>query len=161
MMKKIIERIKTNRKIVHGSIIWGVTAAFFLLLSLKLLFESRYYAATGTTIIFLIMLFAISLLFINPERHSIDKIVREVRKDWKARNGKLLNVFTTKDRLLVMHIIKLLNESGIKCFVFNENASAMMNFIDGISMQIHVKKDDYDQSLKIIESALSQREGNV
>lgn len=155
---KILNWIKSNNRIVAGVIIGSTASMYFLVLAINLISEARYRPATGLIIASAFLIGCISLLFYNPEKYRISSVAKKIKRDMKKQESSLQTIFSTKDRLLVTHIEDVLKEHGIKCFIFDEQANAMMNFIDGMEMRILIHKDDYERSIVIVNEIIEQEQ---
>jgi len=150
--------MKSNNKIVAGVTIGGTFSIYFLLHAINLISQERYAPAAVFFIASAFMISFISLLFYNPKRNEINSLAKKIKRDMKRKEGSLQTIFSTKDRLLVTYIEEALKEHGIKCFVFDEQANAMMSFIDGMEMRILIYKDDYEKSLVIVNKIIKQEQ---
>jgi len=155
---KILDWIKSNNKIVSGVTIGGTFSIYFLLIAFNLISQERYAASAVFFVASALMISFIFLLFYNPKKREISSLAKKIKRDMKRKDGSLQTVFSTKNRLLVTYIEEALNEHGIKCFVFDEQANAMLSFIDGMEMRILIYKDDYEKSLDIVNEIIEQEQ---
>lgn len=154
-MNRFINWAKANHRknqIIAAIVIGGSGAILFLALGIDNFYEEQYIRALGATISFLFMLFFIVLVFINPGKYKMNRIAKKIKKDMKQQSGDLQIIYTSKDRIMIVHIEEVLKEHGIKCFIFDEQANSMMRFIDGMEMRVLVHKDDYEKGMSVIDS---------
>lgn len=144
--------MKENYGISPVVILWAIFAILFLVMCIGLYFEERYLEAIGMFILAGVLLFYILLATVNLEKYRINKMAKIIKGKRKKQSGNLQIVFTSKDRLMIVHVEERLKEKGIKCFVFDEQANSMMSFIDGIEMRVLVYKEDYEKSISIIDA---------
>jgi len=147
-----------NKGVNHSKIaavtMGGPIALIFLAMAIKLFLEGRYNPGTGFSIAFVLMLFCITIVFINPSALSANRIAGVIMRQKPQEIVNFKVVFTSKDPVEISHIKEVLKYHGINSFIFNENASGMMKFLQDVQITILVHKDDYDKSMVIVNEIM-------
>jgi hypothetical protein len=127
----------------------GLTTSLFL--------EGRYYPATGWTILTFGFIF-----FVVLEKYLRQKEIK--RKDYEDKltknranaqakyMEKFIVLLSSQDPVGVYAIKDVLSNHNIECVVLDSHSSQMMGFLPDIKMRVMVRSEDFDESVKIIDS---------
>ncbi len=126
-------------------------------LATSLFLEGRNYPATGWTIITLVFIF-----FAVLEKYLRQKEIK--RKDYEDKLTKnraiaerkymedFVVLLSSKDPTKVCAIKDVLTNHDIECIVLDSHSSQMMGFLPDVKMRVMVRSEDFDESVKIIDS---------
>jgi len=126
-------------------------------LATSLFIEGRVFPATGWTIITLV-----SIFFGVLEKYLRQKEIK--RKDYEDKltknranaQAKYMQTFvvllSSQDPVKVYAINDVLSSHNIECVVLDSHSSQMMGFLPDVRMRVMVRAEDFDGSVKIIDS---------
>jgi hypothetical protein len=63
-------------------------------------------------------------------------------------------LFSTKDRVAVSAIQSALKDNGIDCKIVGEHTEGMLGFVQDVDMKVLVPKDDFENSVRIMETVI-------
>jgi len=127
----------------------GLTTSLFL--------EGRNYPATGWTIItFVFIFFAVLEKYLRRKETKLkdyeDKLTRN-RANAKAKYMEnFVVLLSSQDPVKVYAIKDVLSSHNIECVVLDSHSSQMMGFLPDVKMRVMVRNEDFDESVKIIDS---------
>ncbi len=144
-------------------IIWYMWVLGSAALTTSLFIEGRVFPAIGWTTITLVSIFLIVL-----ERYLQQKeINRKDYEDHLAKNranarAKYIEDFvvllSSKDPVKVYAIKDILSSHNIDCNVLDSHSAQMMGFLPDVNMRVMVRREDYDESIKIVDSIKESKE---
>jgi len=145
---------KFNHK-EKAAIAFGCPIAIFLfVLSIKLMIEERFLPSTGFMIVSIFMFICLFFVFYNPGTQLTNRIARRISKSKSNPIVDFELIYASKDPVEISHIKEVLKEEGITCFIFDENTSGMMRFLQEIEIKVLVHKDDYEKSIVIVNEIM-------
>ena len=132
-------------------------------LTISLFLEGRNYPATGWAILTLVFIF-----FVVLEKYLRQKEIK--RKDYEDKLAKnrtnaqrkylenFVFLLSSKDPIKVYAIKDILSDYNIKCVVLDSYSSQMFGFLPDVKMRVVVHSEDFDESVKIVESIKELKE---
>jgi len=127
-------------------------------MSIKLIIEERYYQSTPFIILFIFFSACIFFVFYNPEIRSTKKIVRKISRSRTKPVVDFEQIYASKDPVDISHVVEILRNNGITCYIFDENASGLMKFLLEVEIRVLVPKDDYGKSIALVNEIMQQME---
>ena len=133
----------------------GLTTSLFL--------EGRNYPATGWTIITFVFVFVLVLeKYLRQKEIKLKDYEDKLTKNRAIAQAKNLENFvvllSSQDSIKVYAIKDVLSSHNIECVVLDSHSSQMMGFLPDVKMRVMVRSEDFDESVKIIDSIKELRE---
>ena len=144
-------------------IIWYIWVLGSAALATSLFIEGRVFPATGWTIITFV-----SIFFVVLEKYLRQKEIK--RKDYEDQLTKnqtiaqikymedFLVLLSSKDPIKVYAIKDALYRHNIECVVLDSHSAQMIGFLPDVKMRVMVRKEDYNESVKILDSIKELKE---
>ncbi len=146
-----------------GLIIWHIWVLGSAALTTSLFIEGRVFPAIGWTSITFV-----SIFFIVLEKYLRQKEIRrkgyedQLTKNRTTAQRKYMEDFvvllSSKDPIKVYEIKDILTSHNIECVVFDSHSAQMMGFLPDVNMRVMVRNEDYDESVKILDSLKELKE---
>jgi len=127
----------------------GLTTSLFL--------EGRNYPATGWTIITFVFVFVLVLeKYLRQKEIKLKDYEDKLTKNRAIAQAKNLENFvvllSSQDSIKVYATKDVLSSHNIECVVLDSHSSQMMGFLPDVKMRVMVRSEDFDESVKIIDS---------
>jgi hypothetical protein len=151
-----------GKKINIARLIGGIIFFFWMLgnlmMSVSLLLQSRYYAATGWVIVLIISIFFTYLFFLVPKGERI--FYKWTSKHIKAKTNKpdenLVLIISTKDYVRIGQVKEALQNNGITSVILDQHSAVMMSFLPDVEMRLMVKAKNFESSMRIVKNLLEE-----
>jgi hypothetical protein len=126
-------------------------------LATSLFLEGRNYPATGWTIITSGFIFFVVLeKYLRQKETKLRGFENKLTKNRANAQAKYMEHFvvllSSQDPVKVYAIKDLLYSHDIECVVLDSHSSQMMGFLPDVKMRVMVRSEDFDESVKIIDS---------
>jgi len=127
----------------------GLTTSLFL--------EGRNYPATGWTILTFVFIFVLVLeKYLRQKEIKLKDYEDKLTKNRAIAQAKNLENFvvllSSQDSIKVYAIKDVLSSHNIESVVLDSHSSQMMGFLPDVKMRVMVRSEDFDESVKIIDS---------
>jgi hypothetical protein len=126
-------------------------------LATSLFMEGRNYPATGWTILtFVFVFFVVLEKYLRRKEIKVKDYEDKLTKNQAIAQAKCMEnfviVLSSKDPIKVYAIKDALSSHNIECVVLDSHSSQMMGFLPDVKMRVMVRSEDFDESVKIIDS---------
>ena len=126
-------------------------------LTISLFLEGRNYPATGWTIItFVFIIFVVLEKYLRQKETNLKGYEDKLTKNRANAQAKYLENFvvllSSQDPVKAYAIKDVLSSHNIECVVLDSHSSQMMGFLPDVKMRVMVRSEDFDESVKIIDS---------
>lgn len=135
-------------------------------LAISLFTEGRNYPATGWTMITLVFIFfAVLEKYLRQKEINRKGYEDELMKNRAIAQRKYLEDFvvllSSKDPIKVYAVKDVLSDHNIECVVLDSHSSQMMGFLPDVKMRVMVRAEDFDGSVKIVDSIKELKESDA
>ena len=126
-------------------------------LATSLFLEGRNYPATGWTILTFVFIFFLVLeKYLRQKENKLKDYEDKLTKNRANAQAKHMENFvlllSSQDPVKVYAIKDILSSHNIECVVLDSHSSQMMGFLPDVKMRVMVPSENFDESVKIIDS---------
>ncbi len=146
-----------------GVTIWYIWVLASAVLATSLFIEGRAFPSTGWTIITLVSIFiAVIEKYLRQKETKRKDYQDHLAKNRANAQAKYMEDFvvllSSKDPVKIYATKDILSSHNIECDVLDSHSAQMMGFLPDVKMRVMVRNEDYDESVKIIDSIKELKE---